>query len=327
MMERKLSVLIVTFPYSGNGSISSQADETSDWVIDTMLAAARDERIEWCRKIKISDTPITMTRNRAVMAAREMKADVLVMVDSDMWPDKRLQEGDKTAVPFFASSFDYLYRHYDRGPVAIGAPYCGPPPQEVVYVFHWTTEQSQNPNLQARIQKYSREHAAMMSGIQECAALPTGLIMYDMRCFDLTEPKRKRELLHDQLMAPIRQQLADGQPFTEQQMGEIVQRCLDARQNAEQPWFYYEWTDEFKQRKASTEDVTQTRDLAAHGLLQLGYNPLRCNWDAWAGHWKVKCVDKPIVLTVDKVQQKYRDAVLENREACIRTFDLDMMQL
>jgi len=67
--------------------------------------------------------------------------------------------------------------------------------------------------------------------------------------------------------------------------------------------------------------------LAAHGLLQLGYNPLRCNWDAWAGHWKVKCVDKPIVLTVDKVQQKYRDAVLENREACIRTFDLDMMQL
>ncbi len=322
MEPRKLSIMIATFPYSGNGGISSQADEVSDWVIETMLKGERDPRIEWIKKAKFSDTPITLTRNRSVMAARECGADILLMVDSDMFPDKRFKEGDPFAKPFFDSSFDFLYEHYDRGPVVIGAPYCGPPPNEVVYVFHWKNEQSDNPNLNTQLAKYPREHAATMSGIQHCAALPTGLIMFDMRIFELTEPKRKREALMKQLMGPIKQQFADGLPLTLDGTREIVQRCLDSKERAEQSWFYYEWTDQYQQDKGSTEDVTATRDIAMHGRMELGYNPLRVNWDAWAGHFKVKCVDKPVSIFAEEVGDKFIRAAKENRSRSLRRVEL-----
>ena len=326
MTERKLKVLFHLFSYSGNGAIPSCSPAVYQWLLAVQAKLYVDPRIESVHFIDVADTPITMVRNQAVIAARKMKADVLVMIDSDMHPDKRLQDGDPVARPFFQSSFDFLYKHYDRGPVAIGAPYCGPPPNECVYVFHWASDQSENPNMQARLTKYTREHAAQMIGIQHCAALPTGLIMYDMRAFDLTEPCRKQEKLLELLMAPIEQQFNDGLPFTREQMREIVQRALDAKHNAEQSWFYYEWTDQYQQNKASTEDVTQTRDIAYHGLLQLGYNPLYCNWDAWAGHYKVKCVDKPVVLFSDDVQEKYKNAVMENRCRVNRYMELDLME-
>jgi len=324
MEPRKLSILIATFPYAGNGGISSQADEVSDWVTETMLKAKGDSRISWIKKGKFSDTPITMTRNRSVTAARECGADILLMVDSDMWPDKRLQQGDTTAKPFFDTSFDFLYKHYDRGPVVIGAPYCGPPPNEVVYVFQWKSQESDQPNPDMQLSKYDRDTAAMMTGIQHCAALPTGLIMFDMRAFELTEPKKKQEGLLERLMEPVNQQLDDNHPMTRAQMREYTQRCLDAKQNAEQSWFYYEWSDQYQQHKGSTEDVTATRDIASHGILQLGYNPLRCNWDTWAGHWKVKCVDKPVRLTSDDVNAKLIRAAAEGKPRQTRRVELEM---
>jgi hypothetical protein len=114
---------------------------------------------------------------------------------------------------------------------------------------------------------YDRHTAVKMAGIQECAALPTGLIMYDMRAFELTEPKT----------------------------------------DDDKPWFYYEWKDRFAAEKASTEDVTMTRDLALVGTQRLGYNPVYCNWDAWAGHWKPKCVGKPVSIPASGVSKKLRD--------------------
>ena len=323
MQERQLNILIVTFPYSGNGGISSQADEVTDWVTQTMLKAGKDERISWCKKTKISDTPITATRNRAVIAAREVGADVLVMVDSDMWPDKRIGK-DPEAKPFFDTSFDFLYKHYDRGPVVIGAPYCGPPPEEMAYVFTWRTHESDHPNIDFQLKPYSREEASRMVGIQHCAALPTGLIMFDMRAFELTEPKRKQETLLARLMAPIEGQYITGEPLTLSQTREFAQRCLDAKQQAEQSWFYYEWRDQYQAEKASTEDVTATRDIASHGTLELGYNPLRVNWDAWAGHWKVKCVDKPVCLSSEDVNNKLLRAATDGTERAWRTVELEL---
>ena len=324
MEPQKLSILIATFPYAGNGGISSQADEVGDWVTETMIKASKDPRVLWCKKAKFSDTPITMTRNCAVLAARECGADVLIMVDSDQWPDKRLQEGHADAKPFFDTSFDFLYKHYDRGPVVIGAPYCGPPPEECVYVFEWATIESDNPNYGARLKIMGREAAARMVGIQHCAALPTGLIMFDMRVFELTEPKAKQAGMLDRLMEPIINQLADGQPLTVEQMREYTQRCLDAKQNAENSWFYYEWIDEFQAQKISTEDVTATRDISLHGTLKLGYNPLRVNWDAWAGHWKVKCVDKPLVLSADDVNAKMIRAATDGKLRNMRRMELEL---
>jgi hypothetical protein len=129
---------------------------------------------------------------------------------------------------------------------------------------------------------YDRHTAVKLAGIQECAALPTGLIMYDMRAFNLTEPKT-----------------AD-----------------------DKPWFYYEWKDKFCAEKASTEDVTQTRDLSLVGTQALGYNPVYCNWDAWAGHWKPKCVSKPQFIDASQIAQKMRQSFEAGVDMNVKLVDL-----
>lgn len=264
-MQQKFNVGIVTFSYGGNGGISSEVPDIREWMVPLVAAAAKDPRIDNIRIWNLADTPITMTRNRAVLQAREHGVDVLVMVDSDMKPD--LYAGNPDARPFFTSSFDFLVNHYAKGPVVIGAPYCGPPPVECVYVFRWNNMASENPNPDFQLEMYDRHTAVKLAGIQECAALPTGLIMYDMRAFDLTEPKKE----------------------------------------GDKPWFYYEWKSIHQAEKASTEDVTMTRDLSLVGTERLGYNPVFCNWDAWAGHWKPKCVGKPQVIAADGVSKKLKD--------------------
>lgn len=264
-MQQKFNIGIVTFSYGGNGGISSEVPDIREWMVPLVAAAARDPRIDNIRVWNLADTPITMTRNRAVLQAREHGVDVLVMVDSDMKPD--LYSGHQDAKPFFTSSFDFLVNHYAKGPVVIGAPYCGPPPVECVYVFRWQNMASENPNPDFQLEMYDRHTAVKMAGIQECAALPTGLIMYDMRAFDLTEPKKE----------------------------------------GDKPWFYYEWKSIHQAEKASTEDVTMTRDLSLVGTQTLGYNPVFCNWDAWAGHWKPKCVGKPQVIAAESVSHKLKD--------------------
>lgn len=266
-MIRKFKVGICTFSYGGNGGISSEVPNIREWVVPLVAEVAKDDRISDVRMWNLADTPITMTRNRAVLQAREHGIDVLIMVDSDMHPDLYVGQ-DPNAKPFFQSSFDFIDKHYHKGPVVVGVPYCGPPPNECVYVFRWTNHQTNHPNPDFQLEMYDRHTAVKMAGIQECAALPTGLIMYDMRCFDLTEPKK------------------DG----------------------DHPWFYYEWSDRFAAHKASTEDVTNTRDISLVGTQKLGYNPVFCNWDAWAGHWKPKCVGKPAFVEPSGVCAKLKES-------------------
>ena len=276
MQQRKLNVGLVTFSYGGNGGISSEVPDIREWMTPLVAEASRDPRIENIRIWNLADTPITMTRNRAVLQAREYGIDVLVMIDSDMKPD---MDGDKK---FFPSSFDFLYDHYEKGPVVIGAPYCGPPPAECVYVFEWRDMQSGHPNPDFQLKMYERSQAVKMSGIQPCAALPTGLIMYDMRAFELTEPKTDED----------------------------------------KPWFYYEFPDKYQAEKASTEDVTMTRDLSLVGTQKLGYNPVHCNWDAWAGHWKPKCVGKPQFIEAKHISSKLKQCWVANYDPNVKLVDL-----
>ena len=264
-MQQQFNIGFCTFSYGGNGGISSEVPDIREWMVPLVVNISRDPRIKDIRIWNLADTPITMTRNRAVLMAREANIDVLVMVDSDVKPDL-LVGHDPSAKPFFQTSFDFLVSHYPKGPCVIGAPYCGPPPQECVYVFRWQNMQSENANPDFQLEMYDRHTALKMAGIQECAALPTGMIMYDMRAFLLTEPKTAED----------------------------------------KPWFYYEWKDKYAADKASTEDVTQTRDLSLVGTQQLGYNPLFCNWDAWTGHWKPKCVGKPQVIDAAGISEKLK---------------------
>lgn len=279
-MEQKFHVGFCTFSYGGNGGISSEVPDIRQWMTPLVAEVQRDPRVSGVKIWNLADTPITMTRNRSVLMAREYGCDVLVMIDSDMWPD--LYSGQPDAKPFFHSSFDFLVDHYAKGPVVIGAPYCGPPPVECVYVFRWQAQQSEHANPDFQLEMYDRDTAAKMAGIQECAALPTGLIMYDMRAFEITEPKAA----------------------------------------SDKPWFYYEWTDKYACHKASTEDVTMTRDLSLSGSRVLGYNPVFCNWDAWAGHWKPKCVGKPTVIAAKDISEKLVQYAKAEHDPNVKLMDL-----
>lgn len=280
-MEQKFNVGFAHFAYGGNGGISSETPDIREWQVPLVAELSQDKRVGSIRVWNISDTPITMSRNRAVLMAREYGVDVLVMVDSDMRPDILLGQ-DKDAKPFFKSSFDFLVGHYAKGPCVIGAPYCGPPPHECVYVFEWRNMRNDTPSPDFQLKMYERQTAAKFSGVQECAALPTGLIMYDMRAFELTEPKE-----------------AD-----------------------DKPWFYYEWADKYAAEKASTEDVTMTRDLSLVGTEKLGYNPVYCNWDAWAGHYKPLVVGKPQYIDSKDISKKLKQSWEANYDKDVKLVDL-----
>jgi hypothetical protein len=249
----KYKVMIAQFPY-GN----STHPAVSDWVTETLVKCRDDARIGpgnvtlW-RK---ADTPITMTRNQCLARAEALGIDYVLMVDSDMEPDLPYPD----AKPFWDTAWEFALAH--PGPCVVAAPYCGPPPVENVYAFRWEPQQSDNPDVDAQLNPYSRTEAAGMRGVQRAAALATGLMLIDMRAI--------RKMPH--------------------------------------PRFYYEWKGDGPRcshcgmmkageqiHKASTEDVTFSRDLTLLGI------PIWCAWDCWAGHWKPKCVGKPNPISPDAI--------------------------
>lgn len=319
--SRQLRVCFATFPYGGNGGIPSSFPRVEKWLARMITRAKDDSRVSEVFTFEKADTPITMTRNGAVYAARRQEIDVLVMVDSDMWPDYELEHHhDSSQVPFWDAAFDFVYDHYEKGPVAVAAPYCGPPPYEMPYVFQWANEESFDPNCGFKLEPYSREQAAMMSGIHPAAALPTGLIMFDVRLFELTEPS------HDDFESRMSKWLDGytGKELTPSLVNEIASRCAYEKYRDTRSWFYYEYRADtdgkcYEYEKASTEDVTATRDISLAGIAAYGYNPIHCAWSSWAGHAKLKVVGKPRLLTADAVALSYRRALeaKQNRE-CVQ---------
>lgn len=169
----RVEVMFAFFPYKGEEHPDIRA-----WAVKTMFAAKKDPRVGNLFHKDFDDTPITMTRNLAVKEAIRNEVDILVMIDNDMRPDMYLAKSP-LAKPFWDSSFDFMLKH--SGPCCVAAPYCGPPPHENVYIFRAARKQSDHPNLDFSLDQYGREEAAVRGGIEEVAALPTGLFMLDMR--------------------------------------------------------------------------------------------------------------------------------------------------
>lgn len=264
MEPRKLDVLVCRFAYAGNGGYASELPCIADWVRHMDHEALNDPRIGRVGHCVISDTPITMTRNKAVRIAQEQKWDLLLMIDSDQMPDCELSQ-DPLGKPFWKTSFDFMYERWDKGPYVIVAPYCGPPPEESVYIFQWLTGENDSPEPSGmKLKMIPRSEATMWAGIADVAAGPTGLSLWDVRAFDLV--------------------------------------C--------EPYFDYEWSDKSQSEKASTEDVYATRNISLAGITKLGYNPLMCNWDSWAGHAKPKMVRKPRIFPADKAHITLTQGIL-----------------
>lgn len=244
MIPKVFKVMIARFPSR------NEHPETVNWLRDMERRCAFDPRVElgcWYK----ADTPITMTRNLAVRDALSHGIDILIMIDDDMNFD--YERPEKT---WWEVAFDFMIDRWDKAPTIIGAPYCGAPPYETPMIFRWENAQTNNPNVDYRLDKYSRFEAAKATGVECVAALATGQIAIDMRIFK-------------------------GFPLAD---GRIVK--------LQPPYFYYEWTDETQSEKASTEDVVFTRN-ASLLFAQYGLDVNFVTWDNWASHYKTKEVCKP----------------------------------
>ena len=302
MQPKKLKVLIVLFCYGGNGGVATILPEIAIWLARVSQWLKDDERVESVAVKKAGDIPLSMERNRVVKDAQENGYDVVVMVDSDNVPD--LYKGAvENFQPFLESSFDFLYERSLRSlPTVVCAPYCGPPLHPVkgggenVYVFYATEDgalEDGYPNV--RFEAYSREHASMMRGIQPIAAGPTGLIMYSIDAFDLM---------------PVHG-MTDEEILIQHMTGKLsTKRALELLHM--QSWFFYEYTDHYQTKKASTEDVTNTREIQFAGIDKHGEPIVFCNWDSWAGHYKPKCVGAPAPLHIESVSELFKEAVERN---------------
>lgn len=302
------------FPsYGGNGGISSEVPDVRRWWTDTILKIQADPRIEAITaadirgmpdtrlagkvaEATIGDTPVTHVRNRFVTLARQAGAHLLLMIDSDQGMLKH--SNDPGHVDIWDAAFNEIYEHYHKGPLCIGAPYCGPPNgTENVYVFQWGNYGVRGDETRFSLDQYTRAEAAKMAGIQECAALPTGAILFDMRLFDIIEPSRdsKRQTL---------EKLQSGQITVD-----------EAEWAMRDGFFYYEWANQYADRKASTEDVTCTRDISLAASVKLGYNPVRCAWDSWVGHYKPWNVGKPRLYGVDQISANFKKVALADQHS------------
>lgn len=286
----KLDVFVGIPSYGGNGGISSEHPDIREWMVDLMLKLKDDPRIGRVVTRTMSDTPVTMVRNKFVSMARAAQCHLLLMADSDQSPNKH--KGESWFKPFWDAAFEEIYSHYGKGPLVIGAPYCGPPDGgENVYVFYWNNTGSRGHETAFQLEQYPRMVAAKMSGIQECAALPTGMILYDLRCFDLIEPSK---LSKDEVL----DQFKEGRLSKAQALSALSEG-----------FFHYEWKNGYADEKASTEDVQNTRDISLAGQLKLGYNPVRCAWDSWVGHHKPWNVGKPAFYDQKDVMASFRASV------------------
>lgn len=174
----RFSVLIARFPYGGG-----EYRKATNWLVETVLKIKKDRRVSEVFHFDEDDTPITMLRNRACKVAKDAGIDYVLMLDNDLHPDYQ------AASPFWESSFDFLLKHR-HAPAIVAAPYCGPPPHEAVYVFRWKCFQSDHPNLAGdhKLEMYTREEAATLTGIREVAALPTGLMLFHTEVLDRLPP-------------------------------------------------------------------------------------------------------------------------------------------
>ena len=297
--------IFVGFPaYGGNGGVSSESPDVREWWAETYFKMRNDPRVGRIITKTIADTPITMVRNRFVRMAEEAGCHLLLMVDSDQNPNKWKEvPGQK---PFWETAFDEIYDHWQKGPLLIGAPYSGPPGGgESVYVFYWENFGNRGDETPVKLEMYPRSLAAKMTGIQDCAAIATGMILIDMRCFELVRPKgRKRDDVLDDLI-----------------VGKITKS--EAMLELHEGIFHYEWMDGYASEKASTEDVVTTRDISLAGAVKYGYNPVKCAWDCWIGHWKPWCVGKPEEYGVQHLSATFRNTVEKQSDSRDKVVVLD----
>lgn len=194
-MQTKVKIRVAFFAYGGNSGFPSVICSHLPLMVELTRLLDNHPCVgasNWDH-ITYSDTPVTMTRNRAACDAKQDGYDFVMMIDSDNVIDlyKKI-EGLKG---FLASALDFSIPRLMKGlPTVIAAPYCGQPPdpisggRENIFAFHWELKEHDNAGGSFSLEQYSIQHAAIMAGIQPAGAAATGVILYSTNAFDLLEP-------------------------------------------------------------------------------------------------------------------------------------------
>lgn len=151
--------------------------------METVLKMKEDPRVERMFPIYMTGSlPIAILRNRAVAIAAGAKCDYLLMIDNDMLPDR--PAGSR---PFWDTAWGFMMAR-DRGlpPATVAAPYlCDA--DEGFYSTDWRTD-DRTAKGDDDVVLIRKEDAFARRGIGPVASTQTGLILYDMRAFDVIEP-------------------------------------------------------------------------------------------------------------------------------------------
>lgn len=189
-LPAKVTILIARLSYSGYERV-----EIGTWLAQTALMLDKHPRVENVFHKLQMGYPTSRVRNEVLKICREKRIHFAVMVDDDMVPDVHSpgrsvgydhlpMMSDQTN--FLPAALDFALEH--PGPCVVGAPYCAGPPEERVLVSRFREKQSDCPNGPVgglALECFSRDDAATRTGIEMVSALPTGLMLIDMRCLDV----------------------------------------------------------------------------------------------------------------------------------------------
>jgi hypothetical protein len=268
MAERSYSLAVLRFP-----GMNQEHPASSGWVIEHMRKWLTDPRISRVFHLRKSDTPITMVRNLLVQKALEENADYILMIDADMQPDV-----EPDGKPFWDTAWEFMMERREREEMARGMmpiseeDFFRLNPPATIAAPYCGPPADELPYVARWLQK---------EGNAAQHPRPYTLQLYDR------DHASEFSGIFEVAALPTGLILYDARVF----------------KRLPRPWFEYEWTDESRSQKGSTEDIFQTRNASLLGMPQF------CAWDCWAGHIKTKVVRKPRSLNAVDVPNVLADAI------------------
>jgi hypothetical protein len=177
-LPEKVNVLVNAFTYA-----KAVGADVFRYCCGVGPALQSHKRVESVMVSYTQGYPTDRVRNAACAQARRDGFHFLLMLDDDMHPDLLLGH-EPDAQEFLPTALDFMLAH--DGPCCVGAPYCGSPPaQEVVVMKNREYAPDLPEGSGLKLDKYTRDEAALLSGIKRVAALPTGCLLIDLRALDV----------------------------------------------------------------------------------------------------------------------------------------------
>lgn len=183
-LPEKVKLLVNVFTYS-----KQIGAEAFSWCCGVGPTLDKHPRVSDVRISYTHGYPTDKMRNAVVKEARSHGHDFVLMIDEDQAPDIGLtQYPERTdLMPFLPSAIDFAIAH--DGPCLVGAPYCSAPPlQQVLVMKNREYVPGLRDGMGLKIDKYTRDEAAVERGIKRVAGLPTGCLLVDLRILDVLPP-------------------------------------------------------------------------------------------------------------------------------------------